>query len=103
MATTTPTLAFVVELVAKDDMAGELADMLTGAVGLANDEAGTVVWFALRTDPTTYWIVDAFPDEDARQAHITGPIAAALMANADRLLAAPPRILPADVLAAKVP
>jgi quinol monooxygenase YgiN len=103
MATTTPTLAFVVELVAKDDMAGELADMLTGAVGLANDEAGTVVWFALRTDPTTYWIVDAFPDEDARQAHISGPIAAALMANADRLLAAPPRILPADVLAAKVP
>jgi len=103
MATTTPTLAFVVELVAKDDMAGELADMLAGAVGLANDEAGTVVWFALRTDPTTYWIVDAFPDEDARQAHITGPIAAALMANADRLLAAPPRILPADVLAAKVP
>ena len=103
MATTTPTLAFVVELVAKDDMAGELADMLAGAVGLANDEAGTVVWFALRTDPTTYWIVDAFPDEDARQAHISGPIAAALMANADRLLAAPPRILPADVLAAKVP
>ena len=77
--------------------------MLAGAVGLANDEAGTVVWFALRTDPTTYWIVDAFPDEDARQAHISGPIAAALMANADRLLAAPPRILPADVLAAKVP
>ncbi len=103
MATTTLTLAFVVELVAKDDMAGELADMLAGAVGLANDEAGTVVWFALRTDPTTYWIVDAFPDEDARQAHISGPIAAALMANADRLLAAPPRILPADVLAAKVP
>jgi quinol monooxygenase YgiN len=103
MATTTPTLAFVVELVAKDDMAGELADMLAGAVALANDEAGTVVWFALRTDPTTHWIVDAFPDEDARQAHISGPIAAALMANADRLLAAPPRILPADVLAAKVP
>jgi len=39
----------------------------------------------------------------ARQAHINGPIAQALMANADRLLAAPPEILPADVLAAKVP
>jgi hypothetical protein len=30
-----------------------------------------------------------------------GDIAAALMANADELLAAPPEILPADVLAAK--
>jgi quinol monooxygenase YgiN len=105
MATTTPslTLAFVAKLVAKDDTAGEVADLLTGALELANAEAGTVVWFALRTDATTFWIVDAFPSEDARNAHIEGPIAAALMANADRLLAAPPEILPADVLAAKLP
>jgi quinol monooxygenase YgiN len=105
MATTTPTLtlAFVAKLVAKDDTAGDLADLLTGALELANAEAGTVVWFALRTDATTFWIVDAFPSEDARNAHIEGPIAAALMANADRLLAAPPEILPADVLAAKLP
>jgi len=105
MDATTPALrlAFVAKLVAKDDTAGEVADLLTGALDLANAEAGTVVWFALRTDATTFWIVDAFADEDARQAHIGGPIAAALMANADRLLAAPPEILPADVLAAKVP
>jgi quinol monooxygenase YgiN len=105
MAPTTPslTLAFVAKLVAKDDTAGEVADLLTGALELANAEAGTVVWFALRTDATTFWIVDAFPSEDARNAHIEGPIAAALMANADRLLAAPPEILPADVLAAKLP
>jgi quinol monooxygenase YgiN len=105
MATKTPslTLAFVAKLVAKDDTAGEVADLLTGALELADAEAGTVVWFALRTDATTFWIVDAFPSEDARNAHIEGPIAAALMANADRLLAAPPEILPADVLAAKLP
>jgi quinol monooxygenase YgiN len=105
MATTTPSLplAFVAKLVAKDDTAGEVADLLTGALELADAEAGTVVWFALRTDATTFWIVDAFPSEDARNAHIEGPIAAALMANADRLLAAPPEILPADVLAAKLP
>jgi quinol monooxygenase YgiN len=105
MATTTPplTLAFVAKLVAKADTAGEVADLLTGALELANAEAGTVVWFALRTDATTFWIVDAFPSDDARTAHIEGPIAAALMANADRLLAVPPEILPADVLAAKVP
>jgi quinol monooxygenase YgiN len=105
MPTTTPTLtvAFVAKLVAKAETADEVAGFLAGAVGLANDEAGTVVWFALRTDETTFWIVDAFPGPDERQAHIEGPIAAALLANADRLLAQPPEILPADVLAAKVP
>jgi quinol monooxygenase YgiN len=95
MATTTPplALAFVAKLVAKDDTAGELADLLTSALELANAEAGTVVWFALQTEATTFWIVDAFATDEARQAHLEGPIAAALMANADRLLAAPPEIL----------
>jgi quinol monooxygenase YgiN len=97
------TVAFVAKLVAKPETADEVAGFLAGAVGLANDEAGTVVWFALRTDETTFWIVDAFPGQAERQAHIEGPIAAALMANADRLLAEPPEILPADVLASKVP
>jgi quinol monooxygenase YgiN len=97
------TTAFVAKLVAKPDTAAEVGTFLADAVQLANQEAGTVVWFALRTDPTTFWIVDAFPSEADRQAHITGPIAAALMANADRLLAVAPEILPADVLAAKVP
>jgi quinol monooxygenase YgiN len=96
-------VAFVAKLVAKPETAEEVAGFLAGAVGLANDETGTVVWFALRTDETTFWIVDAFPGQDERQAHIEGPIAAALMANADRLLAQPPEILPADVLASKVP
>jgi quinol monooxygenase YgiN len=99
----TVTLAFVAKLVAKTGLEQEVADMLTGALDLANREAGTTVWFALRTDQSSFWIVDAFPDEDARQAHINGPIAQALMANADRLLAEPPEILPAQVLAAKVP
>lgn len=105
MATTTPTLtvSLVVKLVAKDETAEEVGEFLAGAVELANDEAGTIVWFALRTDQTTFWIVDAFSSEVERQAHLDGPIAAALMANAERLLAAPPEILPAQVLAAKVP
>jgi len=100
---TNTSLAFVAKLTAKSGLEQEVADLLAGALGLANEEAGTIVWFALQTDPSTFWIVDAFPDEDARQAHINGPIAKALMANADRLLASPPEILPADVLAAKVP
>lgn len=105
MATTTAplTVSLVVRLAAKDDTADEVGEFLAGAIDLANEEAGTVVWFALRTDQTTFWIVDAFPSDVERRAHLEGPIAAALMANAERLLAAPPEILPAQVLAAKVP
>ncbi len=105
MSTTTPTVtvAFVAKIVAKEGLEDEVAAFLAGAVELANQEAGTIVWLALRTDDSTFWIVDAFPTEADRQDHIEGPIADALMANADRLLAAPPEILPAEVLAAKIP
>lgn len=93
--------ALVVRLEAKEETAAEVGEFLTGAVDLANQEAGTPVWFALQTAPTTYWIVDAFPSDDERQAHLNGPIAAALIGNSERLLSEPPSIQPADVLASK--
>jgi quinol monooxygenase YgiN len=96
-------VALVVQLQAKAGLEDQLATFLTGALDLANQEEGTPVWFALRTDASTFWIVDAFPGEAERQAHLDGPIAAALMDNADRLLSAPPSIMRADVLAAKTP
>jgi quinol monooxygenase YgiN len=97
---TTP-YAFVARLEAKPDKSEEVAALLTGALPLAEAEEGTIDWYAARTSATTFWIFDTFGTEDARQAHINGEIAAALMANADELLAAPPEILAADVLAAK--
>jgi quinol monooxygenase YgiN len=96
-------VALVVKLTAKPDTAEELADFLAGAIDLANQEEGTTVWFALRSDDKTFWIVDAFPGVEERQTHLNGQIAAALMANAERLLAAPPEINAANVLAAKTP
>ena len=93
--------AFVARIEAKPDKADEVAALLTGALPLAQAEQGTVDWYAARTSPTTFWIFDTFGSEGARQAHINGEIAAALMAKADELLAGPPEILPADVLAAK--
>ena len=60
------------------------------------------MWFALRTDDHSVWIVDAFPGDPQRQAHLNGPIPAALMANADRLLDSPPEIHNADILDSKV-
>lgn len=96
-------VAIVAKMVAKPETATEVGSFLAGAVDLANQEAGTIVWFALRTDETTFWIIDAFPTQAERQAHLDGPIAAALMENADRLLASPPELMPAEVLASKVP
>ncbi len=96
------TVALVVKLVAKPGLEDTVAEFLTGAVELANAEPGTSVWFALRTDSATFWIVDAFPSDVERQAHLNGPIAAALMENAEALLAVAPEIMPAEVLAEKV-
>jgi quinol monooxygenase YgiN len=93
--------AFVARIEAKRDKAEDVAALLSGALPLAQAESGTVAWYAARTSPTTFWIFDTFGSEEARQAHINGEIAAALMANADELLAGPPEILPADVLASK--
>jgi quinol monooxygenase YgiN len=53
--------------------------------------------------PSKFGIFDAFPDEAGRQAHLSGKVAAALMANAPQLLAKPPMIEKIDVLAAKLP
>ena len=93
--------AFVVRLDAKPEKSGDVAELLTGSLPLAQAESGTVAWYAARTSETTFWIFDTFASEEARQAHAEGEIAAALMARADELLARPPEILPADVLAAK--
>jgi len=96
------TVALVVKLVAKPGAEDTVAEFLKGALELANAEPGTSVWFALRTDSATFWIVDAFPSDVERQAHLAGPIAAALTENAEALLSGAPEIMPAEVLAEKV-
>jgi quinol monooxygenase YgiN len=47
-------------------------------------------------------VFDAFADEAGRQAHLSGPIAQALMAKAPELLAKPPTIESVEVLGSKV-
>ena len=69
----------------------------------AVSERETVTWLAARLDLQTFVIFDAFNDEAGRDAHLSGPIAAALMAHAEDLLAAPPQIRKADILADKLP
>jgi quinol monooxygenase YgiN len=77
-------------------------DHLASAQSLVAAEPGTVAWFAARYDKDTFAIFDAFNNEAAREAHLAGQVAAALMAHADELLATAPQIRKADVLADKL-
>jgi quinol monooxygenase YgiN len=96
-------VALLVRLEAKPGRESDVAQFLQSALPLADQERATPVWFALRLGPSTFGIFDAFRDEAGRKAHLAGPIAAALMANATQLLAQPPLIEEVDLLAAKLP
>ena len=96
-------LALFVRLEAKPGKEAEVESFLRAGLSMVQEEPATTVWFAIRLGPSTYGIFDAFPDESGRQAHLTGQVAAALMAKAPELLAQPPLIEKADVLASKLP
>ena len=92
-----------VRLHAKPGKESELQQLLTSAVALANQEAGTTVWFAIKYDKATFAIFDAFPDESGRRAHLAGAVAEQLKARAPELFSRAPAIDQADVIAAKLP
>lgn len=95
--------ALWVPLHAKPGKEKEVEEFLLSGLPLVQEETGTTAWFALRLGPSLYGIFDAFPDEAGRQAHLSGKVAAALMAKAPDLFAKPPSIEKLDVLAAKLP
>jgi quinol monooxygenase YgiN len=96
-------LSLFVRLEAKPGKEEDVAAFLMQGLQLANQEATTPVWFALRLGPTTFGVFDAFRDEEGRQNHLNGPIRKALMAQASTLLATPPVIEHIEVLGAKLP
>src|SRR5687768_2663089 len=92
-----------VRLQSKPGKEAAVSELLEKALAMANEEANTPVWFALRLAPSTFAIFDAFNDDAARQAHLGGAIAVALLTQAPHLLAEEPRIERLDVLGAKLP
>jgi len=93
--------SLLVRLEAKAGKEQELSDFLKSALPLAQQETGTVTWYALQIGASTFGIFDSFETEAARDAHLNGPIAAALMAKAQELLSGSPVIEKVDILAAK--
>ncbi|MEU7633517.1 antibiotic biosynthesis monooxygenase [Nocardia sp. NPDC049220] len=96
------TKALLVRLEAKSGKEDAVEEFLLSALPLVEREPGTKPWFAVRFGPSTYGIIDAFPDDAARTAHLNGAVGQALGARADELFAAPPEISELDVLAAKL-
>ena len=96
------TVALLVRLEAKPGKETEVENFLRGGLAVVKEEPETTAWFAIRLGPSTFGIFDAFPDESGRQAHLSGRVAAALMAKASELFVQPPVIENVDVLAAKL-
>ena len=94
-------LAILARLEAKPGKEQELADFLKSALPLAEAEPGTSSWFAWQIGESTFGIYDTFDDEEGRQAHLNGPIAAALMKHAPDLLSKDPILEMVNVLAEK--
>ncbi len=95
--------ALYVELKAKPGKEAEVEAFLKQGAVMANDEPGTVHWYAIKEDrPGVYGVFDTFEDEAGRDAHLNGEIAKALLAKAGELLSEPPKIDKIDLIAEKV-
>src|SRR5882672_6368309 len=95
--------ALWVPLKAKPGKEAAVESFLKSGLALVQQEPATTAWFAVKLGPSMYGIFDVFPDEAGREAHLTGAVAKALMANAAELLTEPPKIEKLEVLAAKLP
>ena len=95
-------VALLVRLEARPGKESAVESFLRSGLSIVLEEPATRAWFAIRMGPRTFGIFDAFPDEPGRQAHLSGRVAAALMAKASELFEKPPSIEKVDVLAAKL-
>lgn len=94
-------VALLVRLEAKPGREADVAALLRAGRAFVMDEPGTPYWFATQLGPRTFGIFDAFGGDPERQAHLSGKLASALLAQAPDLLAAAPTIEPVDVVGRK--
>lgn len=97
------TKGLLVRVEAKPGKEADVENFLRGALPLVEAEPATITWYAIRLGPSTFGIFDTFPDDAGRQAHLSGRVAEALMANASELLSQAPSIEQIDILTSKMP
>lgn len=94
-------LALLGLLEAKPGKENEVEQFLREGAKLAQQEPGTVSWFAFRMGNRKFGIFDTFNDEAGRQAHVSGKVAEALFAKAPELFSDLPKIEKLDILGEK--
>jgi quinol monooxygenase YgiN len=97
------TLGILALVEAKPGKEAEVEAFVKGGREIVDQEPGTRVWYGFRVNESTFGIFDAFEDEGARQAHLSGQIPAALAQAGPQLLSKDPDIRLVDVLAVKMP
>jgi quinol monooxygenase YgiN len=93
------TIGLLVTLEARQGKEADAEAFLKSAQPLAQQEKGTLKWYAIKLAPGKFGIFDTFANEAGRAAHLSGEIAKALGARANELLAVPPQIEKVEVLA----
>ena len=97
------TSGLLTRLSARSDRDAEVKNFLSSVLALSEQEPDTTASFAVRFGRGEYGIIDIFPNEAARQAHLEGPVPAALEEQRRNLFDDDPRIQKLEVLADKFP
>jgi quinol monooxygenase YgiN len=95
------TVGLLMRVEVKPDKVDEVEAMLIDGLKTVEKEEATTVWLAMRLGPTTFGVVDAFPDDAGRHAHLAANADA--LAQSGELLTQPPSIEHVEVIAAKLP
>ena len=98
MADTIVTVGLLLRLEAAPGRENNIPSLPEGAISMVNEEPKAMAWFG----PSTFGIFDVFPDEEGREAHPSGRVAAALIDNVGEHLQEP-TIERIDVIASKLP
>jgi quinol monooxygenase YgiN len=101
MEETMVTVGLLMRVEVRPDKVDEVEALLIEGLKTVEREEATAVWIAMRLGPTTFGVVDAFPDDAGRQAHLAANAEA--LAASGELLTQPPSIEPVEVIAAKLP
>jgi hypothetical protein len=94
--------ALLVLLEALPGREDDVRSFLNQGLSIVEEEPKTVRWFGFQFGPTSFGIFDAFPDDDGRQAHLSGTVGKALGENSG-VLFEKPSIKQLEVIAEKSP
>jgi quinol monooxygenase YgiN len=97
------TKGLLVRLEVRPGREADLEAALRASLAAVLKEPDTTAWLAIRLGPTSFAVVDAFPDDAGRQFHLdAGKIRITDKAFTE-MLAGPPSITHYDIVAAKLP